>query len=162
MENFSEAIFAGGCFWGVEHLMQKQNGVISAESGYIGGSVDNPTYNEVKSQSTGHAEAVRVVYDPTKVDYETLTRLFFEIHDPTQADGQGPDLGNQYRSEIFYNSPEQKEVAERLITTLKDLGYDVKTEVTETTKFYVAEDYHQDYYVKEGKEPYCHSYTKRF
>lgn len=156
------AIFAGGCFWGVEHLMQQQNGVVGVESGYIGGTVVNPTYQQVCTGRTGHAEAVRIIYDPTKVDYETLAKLFFEIHDPTQLDGQGPDLGHQYRSGVFYSSVEQKKIAEKLIQQLKDKGYDVVTEVTEATEFYPAEEYHQDYYVKTGKTPYCHIYTKKF
>ncbi len=156
------AIFAGGCFWGVEHLMQQQNGVVGVESGYIGGTVVNPTYQQVCTGRTGHAEAVRIIYDPTKVDYESLAKLFFEIHDPTQLDGQGPDLGHQYRSGVFYSSVEQKKIAEKLIQQLKDKGYDVVTEVTEATEFYPAEEYHQDYYVKTGKTPYCHIYTKKF
>lgn len=162
LDKKEEAIFAGGCFWGVEHLMQKQEGVISVESGYIGGMVINPTYEEVKSQITGHVEAVRVIYNPEKVDYQTLTKLFLEIHDPTQADGQGPDLGNQYRSEIFYNSPEQKEIAQNLLHILRKKGYNVVTALTPATQFYPAEEYHQDYYQNKGTEPYCHAYTKRF
>lgn len=158
----AEAIFAGGCFWGVEHLMQKQPGVISVVSGYIGGTVDNPTYEQVCTKKTGHAEAVKITYDPSKVSYETLAKLFFEIHDPTQANGQGPDLGPQYRSEVFYLTPEQKAVAEKLIGQLKAKGYDVVTKVTPATKFWPAETYHQDYYDRKGTEPYCHAYTKRF
>jgi len=157
-----EAIFAGGCFWGVEHLMQQQSGVLSVESGYTGGTVKNPTYKEVCTGETGHAEAVRIIYDPRKVDYETLAKLFFEIHDPTQTDGQGPDIGNQYRSEVFYNSDEQKATAEKLVALLKAKGYAVKTAITQATAFYPAETYHQDYYDKTGKQPYCHIYTKRF
>lgn len=158
----AEAIFAGGCFWGVEHLMQKQPGVISVVSGYIGGTVDNPTYEQVCTKKTGHAEAVKITYDPAKVSYETLAKLFFEIHDPTQANGQGPDLGPQYRSEVFYLNPEQKAVAEKLIGQLKAKGYNVVTKVTAATKFWPAETYHQDYYDRKGTEPYCHAYTKRF
>lgn len=157
-----QAIFAGGCFWGVEHLMQAAKGVISVESGYIGGSVANPTYEQVCTRKTGHAEAVRVTFDPAKTDYETIAKLFFEIHDPTQADGQGPDIGPQYRSEVFYQTPQQKEVAEKLIAQLKAKGLDVATEVTPATTFWVAEKYHQDYYDKKGTQPYCHKYTKRF
>ncbi len=158
----ASAIFAGGCFWGVEHLMQQQSGVMTVESGYIGGTTENPTYEEVKSQATGHAEAVRVTYDSAKVSYETLAKLFFEIHDPAQVDGQGPDLGTQYRSEIFYTTPEQKEIAERLIEILKSKGCDVATKLTEATTFYVAEDYHQDHYRLKGTEPYCHARVSRF
>ena len=156
------AIYAGGCFWGVEHLMQQQPGVISVESGYIGGKTENPTYEEVCSRTTGHAEAVRVIYDPSVTNYETLTKLFLEIHDPTQIDRQGPDIGDQYRSEIFYSSESQKETAEKLIGILQHKGYDVVTKITPATTFYPAENYHQDYYARKGTLPYCHSYVKRF
>lgn len=156
------AIFAGGCFWGVEHLMQQQNGVIDVVSGYTGGKTINPTYEEVCSRDTGHAEAVEITYDPSKVDYETLAKLFFEIHDPTQINRQGPDVGSQYRSEIFYNDETEKQIAQKLIKELNRLGYKVVTKVTEASKFYKAENYHQDYYKKKGGRPYCHIYTKRF
>lgn len=156
------AIFAGGCFWGVEHLLQQQPGVLSVESGYIGGMVKNPTYEQVCSKTTGHAEAVRVVFDPSKVNYRTLAKLFFEIHDPTQADGQGPDLGPQYRSGVFFRSEEQKRVTEELIGELKAKGYKVVTQVTPATEFYPAETYHQDYYERKGTEPYCHTRVRRF
>jgi len=156
------AIFAGGCFWGVEHLLQQQNGVISVESGYIGGKTLNPTYEDVSHKNTGHAEAVRVLFEPSRVSYETLAKSFFEIHDPTQVGGQGPDIGDQYRSEIFYTSDAQRDTAEKLITLLKDKGFKVATKVTLATTFYPAEDYHQDYYDNKGTEPYCHGYTKRF
>ncbi|MCD8071698.1 MAG: bifunctional methionine sulfoxide reductase B/A protein [Alistipes sp.] len=156
------AIFAGGCFWGVEHLMKQQQGVISVESGYIGGTTDNPSYEDVCTKTTGYAEAVRVTFNPSRVDYQTLAKLFFEIHDPTQVNRQGPDIGSQYRSEVFYTSPGQKEIAEKLIGQLRDKGYNVATKVTEATTFWPAEDYHQDYYERKGTQPYCHSYTKRF
>ncbi len=156
------AIFAGGCFWGVEHLMQQQKGVLGVESGYIGGKIKNPTYKEVCSGKTGHAEAVLITYNPKEVSYETLAKLFFEIHDPVQEDGQGPDIGNQYRSEVFYNSESQKETALKLIKELREKGYDVKTKVTPASIFYPAEDYHQDYYEHKGTQPYCHSRVKRF
>ena len=156
------AIFAGGCFWGVEYLLSKMPGVLKVESGYTGGRTENPTYEQVCSHKTGHAEAVEVEFDPSKVSYETLARLFFEIHDPTQLDGQGPDLGDQYRSEIFYTTPEQKEVAERLIRILKEKGYSVVTDVTPASRFWPAEQYHQNYYNRKGTQPYCHRYTKRF
>lgn len=156
------AIFAGGCFWGVEHLIQEKDGVISAESGYIGGKKESPTYREVSAGITGHAEAVRIVYDPRKISYEELARFFFEIHDPTQRNRQGPDIGEQYRSEIFYLDEQQKLTARKLIKELKDSGYKVVTKVTPASAFYPAEEYHQDYYGKNGKHPYCHVYTKRF
>lgn len=156
------AIFAGGCFWGVEYLLEKQPGVLSVVSGYIGGKVPNPTYEQVCSKKTGHAEAVRIVFDPSKVSYETLAKLFFEIHDPTQLNRQGPDVGDQYRSEVFYTTPEQKVIAEKLIAQLKEKGYKVVTKVTAATTFWPAETYHQDYYDRKGSTPYCHRYTKRF
>ncbi|NDV84057.1 peptide-methionine (S)-S-oxide reductase [Bacteroides sp. 51] len=161
-QNKEIAIFAGGCFWGVEYYMQKQPGVITVESGYIGGDKENPSYEQVCQKNTGHAEAVRITFDNTKTDYETLAKMFFEIHDPTQTDGQGPDIGEQYRSEVFYTTPQQKEIAEKLIGQLREKGYDVATAVTPATTFWTAEDYHQNYYVQKGTEPYCHGYTKRF
>ncbi|WP_295939942.1 bifunctional methionine sulfoxide reductase B/A protein [uncultured Alistipes sp.] len=156
------AIFAGGCFWGVEYMLSKEPGVLKVESGYTGGRTEKPTYEEVCSHRTGHAEAVRVTFEPAKVSYEKLARLFFEIHDPTQIDGQGPDLGNQYRSEIFYTSPSQEQTAEKLIAELRKKGYHVVTEVTPASTFWPAEDYHQRYYERKGTLPYCHAYTKRF
>lgn len=156
------AIFAGGCFWGVEQLLQQQEGVISVVSGYTGGDVANPTYQQVSAGTTGHAEAVLVTYDPKKIDYRTLTKLFLEIHDPTQLNRQGPDIGTQYRSEIFYNSPQQKEVAAELLDILRKKGYDIQTRLSKAGEFYPAEDYHQDYYARNGKSAYCHFYTKRF
>jgi len=156
------AYFAGGCFWGVEHLLQQQEGVISAVSGYMGGHKDDPTYREVCYSNTGHAETVAVEFDPTKTDYETLAKYFFEIHDPTQVDRQGPDVGDQYRSAVFYVDDQQRKTTEKLIGILKDKGYDVVTELAPAGTFYPAEDYHQDYYEGNGKTPYCHFYTKRF
>lgn len=160
--NTEIAIFAGGCFWGVEYYMEQAEGVIKVESGYIGGHKKNPSYREVCDHNTGHAEAVRIEFDPTKTDYETLARLFFEIHDPTQKNRQGPDIGNQYRSEIFYLDNNQKAIAEKLINILKDKGFKVETYVTPASEFWVAEDYHQNYYVNKGSTPYCHGYVKRF
>jgi peptide methionine sulfoxide reductase msrA/msrB len=159
---YGTAIFAGGCFWGVEYFMQKEPGVISVTSGYTGGWVKNPTYQEVCTGKTGHAEAVKIIYDPNKTSYEKLLRLFLDIHDPTQADGQGPDIGNQYRSEIFYLNDSQKAVAEKDLKILQDKGYKTVTAVTKASEFYTAEDYHQDYYFKNGKLPYCHRFTQRF
>ncbi|MDF9829222.1 methionine-S-sulfoxide reductase [Parabacteroides sp. PF5-6] len=156
------ALFAGGCFWGVEYYMKQLPGVLHVESGYIGGTKEHPSYEEVKAHTTGHAEAVRILFDPVQTDYETLARHFFEIHDPTHVDHQGPDIGEQYRSEVFYTSTEQKVIAEKLIDLLKAKGLNVATRVTAATTFWPAEDYHQDYYTRKGTLPYCHGYTKRF
>lgn len=156
------AIFAGGCFWGVEYYMEKNPGVISVVSGYTGGSKENPTYEDVCYKNSGHIEAVEIVYDPAKTSFEELARLFFEIHDPTQVDRQGPDVGEQYRSEVFYLNEEQKKITERLIKQLEDKGYNIATQVTPATTFWKAENYHQNYYDKKGSLPYCHGYTKRF
>ena len=138
-----KAYFAGGCFWGTEHLMQQQEGVETVVSGYMGGHKENPTYQEVKSHTTGHAETV-------------------EIHDPTQLDRQGVDVGPQYRSEIFYQTPDEKECAEKIIAILKGKGYDVVTKVTPASKFWEAEDYHQNYCEVHNIEPECHMRVKRF
>jgi peptide methionine sulfoxide reductase msrA/msrB len=156
------AYFAGGCFWGTEHLLKQAEGVVSARVGYMGGRTERPTYQDVCSDTTGHAEAVEVVFDPSKTTYEKLARLFFEIHDPTEVDRQGPDIGDQYRSAVFYTDVEQKLVTEKLIGLLKAKGYKVVTQVAPAGKFWEAEQYHQNYYNRTGKEPYCHVYTKRF
>ena len=162
-ENKTErAIFASGCFWGTEYHLSKVDGVISTTVGYTGGTKDEPTHKEVCTGTTGHAEATEVIYDPLKVSYEELAKLFFETHDPSQVNRQGPDIGTQYRSSIFYINDEQKMVAERLITTLNSKGLNVATEVTKASTFWKAEDYHQDYYDHKGTTPYCHIYTKRF
>jgi len=160
--NIEKAIFASGCFWGVEYQLQKKAGVISTKVGYTGGHVPNPTYKQVCTGRTGHAEAVEVVFDPTQVSYEELAKLFFETHDPTQVGRQGPDIGTQYRTEIFYVSDAQKATAEKLIKALEGKGLDIATELSPAVTFYEGEDYHQDYYAKTGGTPYCHLYTKRF
>lgn len=156
------AYFAGGCFWGVEHLMQKKDGVNSVISGYMGGKTEEPTYEDVCSGKSGHLEVVKVIYNPTIISYEELTKLFFEIHDSTQRNGQGPDVGSQYLSAIFYATSEEKKSGEEIITLLKDKGINAVTQVLEVSKFWSAEEYHQDYYIKHNKEPYCHMYKKIF
>jgi peptide methionine sulfoxide reductase msrA/msrB len=161
-EHTETAIFAGGCFWGIEHLMKDLPGVISVTSGYIGGTTSRPTYEEVCNQTTGHAEAVKIIFAPDKIGYEALVKYFFEIHDPEQLNKQGPDIGEQYRSEIFYTTPQQKEIALRLIAILKDKGYHIVTKVSPATHFWPAEAYHQNYYTRTGKQPYCHHYAKKF
>jgi len=157
------AYFAGGCFWGVEYHFEKLKGVLSATSGYMGGKTDNPTYQQVSYENTGHLEVVEIKYNPKEVSYETLAKLFFEIHDPTQANGQGPDIGEQYKSAIFYNTDGEKTIIQNLIKILKNKKYKVVTKLIKTeTQFWDAEEYHQNYYKKHNKKPYCHAYTKRF
>jgi len=161
-EKRESAIFAGGCFWGVEFMLQKLFGVISVTSGYTGGNSRKPSYEEVCEGNSGHIEAVEVIFDASLVSYEKLTKYFFEIHDPTQQDRQGPDIGYQYRSALFFKNPQQKETALKVISELKSKGYKVVTELREAVQFWPAEDYHQDYYLRKGGIPYCHSYKKRF
>ena len=160
--DLKKAYFAGGCFWGVEYYMRRIPGVVSVVSGYMGGTLENPSYEEVKGHTTGHAETVEVVYDPSLTDYETVARMFFEIHDPTQEGRQGIDIGPQYRSEVFYTDDEQKNIAVKLINILKERGFAVVTAVTPASRFWRAEEYHQEYFAKNGGEPDCHFYTKRF
>ncbi|HXL73263.1 MAG TPA: bifunctional methionine sulfoxide reductase B/A protein [bacterium] len=157
-----EAILAAGCFWGVEHFLQTLPGVLKTEVGYTGGQRENPSYEQVCSQATGHVEAIRVLFDPQRLSYEALLRYFFEIHDPTQANGQGPDLGPQYLSQIFYFDKAQKKQAEQVMSLLGDKGLVLATTLKPVSVFWPAEKYHQAYYVKNQQGPYCHFYTKRF
>ena len=157
-----KAYFAAGCFWGVEYYFEKLEGVISAISGYMGGHMENPTYKMVCSGFSGHLEVVEVTYDENIVCFEDLAKLFFEIHDFTQTNGQGPDIGSQYLSAIFYVDSEQKSISEKLILELEKKGFKVATSLYEFVPFYEAEDYHQDYYARHQKVPYCHNYRKIF
>lgn len=162
-KNDSEKIyFAAGCFWGVEYHFQKISGVLEVSSGYMGGDTINPSYEDVCTGSTGHLEVVRVKFDKTKVSLEKLIKLFFEIHDFSQTNGQGPDIGTQYLSAIFYTTNEQKIASEKTVALLSNMGYKVATSIYKAPTFYKAEDYHQNYYTKHQKEPYCHSYKKVF
>ncbi|MCB1114530.1 MAG: bifunctional methionine sulfoxide reductase B/A protein [Chlamydiia bacterium] len=155
-EGFKKALFAAGCFWGVEYWFKQADGVIRVISGYTGGNTVDPDYKNVCRGDTGHAEAVLVEYDPGKTDFKSLVKLFFEIHDPAQKNRQGPDIGSQYRSAIFYFTKEEERIANSLIQELKNNGIQVITEVKPASIFYEAEGYHQDYYQKKGGVPYCH------
>lgn len=162
VKDTEEAIYAAGCFWGVEYYLQKIPGVLKTEVGYTGGQTSRPTYHQVCTGNTGHFEAIRVLYDPEKISYELLTKYFFEIHDPTQSNGQGPDIGQQYLSAIFYYNNEQKNTAKDLISYLTQQGLSIHTQILPATIFWPAESDHQDYYTKTRKTPYCHHYIKRF
>lgn len=156
------ALFASGCFWGTQYHLQRRRGVLTTVVGYSGGRTERPSYEEVSTGNTGHAETVQVVFDPRQVSYEELARLFFETHDFTQVDRQGPDIGSQYRSQVFYLDEGQKQVAEKLIGILRAKGYDVATRVSPAGPFWPAEEYHQNYYWKKNGSPYCHVYRKIF
>lgn len=157
-----EAIFAAGCFWGVEYYFKKLPGVLKTEVGYSGGKTNYPTYEEICNGNTGHFEAIRVIFDPKQITFEQLAKYFFEIHDPSQIDGQGPDRGQQYLSVGFYYDDAQKQVLEQLIQRLEAMGYSIATKILPVHPFWRAELYHQDYYHKTGKSPYCHRYEKKF
>ena len=156
------AYFASGCFWGTEYFFMKAKGVKETAVGFMGGHVENPTYEQVCEKNTGHLETTEVVYDAKKTSYEELVKLFFETHDFTQTNGQGPDIGPQYLSCIFYGSPEEKAVAEKYIGILESKGYRVATMLKPASHFWKAENYHQQYYEHKGTKPYCHKYTKIF
>lgn len=162
VKDTDEAIFAAGCFWGVEYYFSKLPGVLKVEVGYTGGSQTHPDYETVCQGHTGHYEAVRVVYDIEKLNYASVVKFFFEIHDPTQTNGQGPDVGEQYLSAIFYYNQNQKAICLALIDELTKRGFKVSTKVLPVQVFWKAENYHQQYYAKNGKQPYCHRYQKKF
>ncbi|MCH9740827.1 MAG: bifunctional methionine sulfoxide reductase B/A protein [Epsilonproteobacteria bacterium] len=156
------AYFAGGCFWGVEYYLEKVEGVKEVISGFMGGAFKDPSYKDVIYKDTGHLETVEVRYDPNKVSYEQLAKTFFEIHDPTQTKGQGPDIGSQYLSAIFVSSEKERRTVEHLVALLEQKGLKVATKILDKKPFYKAEAYHQDYYEQKGGKPYCHVYIKRF
>jgi peptide-methionine (S)-S-oxide reductase len=152
------ATLGGGCFWCLEAVYQELRGVEKVESGYSGGEVPNPTYRQVCSETTGHAEVVQVTFDPDEVSYKDILEVYFTIHDPTTLNRQGADVGTQYRSVIFYHTEEQKRTAEEVISEIEAEGIwnsPIVTEVAPLDEFYVAEDYHQDYFRNNGFQPYC-------
>ena len=149
-----KATFGAGCFWGVETAFRRVEGVVSTSVGYIGGTTENPTYGDVCTGQTGHAEAVEVVYDPTRVKYEDLLAIFWSVHDPTTLNRQGPDVGTQYRSAIFHHTPEQETTARASMEELRQSGSsrrEIVTEITPATEYYMAEDYHQQYIEKRSR-----------
>ncbi len=156
------AFFAGGCFWGVEHLLQQIEGVSKVDSGYMGGETESPSYRQVCTGATGHTETVRITYDPDLVDFETLAKAFFELHDPTQVDRQHNDVGTQYRSAVFFSGPEQEAVTRKLISILEGQGLKVATEVSPAGVFWPAEPEHQDYLEHNPDGYMCHVPKKRF
>lgn len=161
-EGWEIAYFASGCFWGTEYHFLRVPGVVETMVGFMGGHVDSPTYEEVYTDTTGHAEVVRVVLDPLQVTYEILVRLFFETHDFTQTDGQGPDIGSRYRSVLFITDETQAAIARKYVTLLSEKGHKVATQIEPATVFWPADDYHQQYYNKRDGSPYCHIYRKIF
>lgn len=161
-KKYEKAYFSGGCFWGVEYYLEKLKGVKAVHSGFMGGKLKNPTYTQVVHSDTGHLETVEVLYDRSLISYEQLVKAFFEIHDPTQTNGQGPDIGDQYLSAVFVNNEGEKKKVRELISRLNANGFKVATKILEVQPFYKAEEYHQDYYRKKGSKPYCHAPVKRF
>jgi peptide-methionine (S)-S-oxide reductase len=154
----ARATLAGGCFWCIDAALEELEGVRSTTSGYTGGHVEDPSYEAVCRGETGHAEAVRVEYDPTVVSYADLLEVFFSLHDPTTEDREGPDVGSQYRSAAYYHDDEQRAIVEAFVDDLEAEGvYDdpIVTEIEPAGEFYVAEEYHQDYFEKNPDEPYC-------
>ncbi len=157
-QKLQKATFGMGCFWCTEALFQRITGVNSVKSGYEGGDLINPTYEQVSAEDTNHAEVLEITFDPTKITYAELLEIFWKSHDPTTLNRQGADVGTQYRSVIFYHSDEQKEIAAKYKDELnKNKVFDtpIVTTIDKSTTFYVAENYHQDYYIKNGEQPYC-------
>lgn len=161
-DNEQKAYFSAGCFWGVEYCLRDTAGIISTRVGFMGGKTSDPTYEEVSLGDTGHAETVEVLFDSRRISYESLVKLFYEIHDPTEKDRQGPDVGSQYRSAIFYTDEGQKKTAEIVSALLREKGMEPATEIAPAGEFYAADDYHQRYYEKTHMEPYCHIRKKIF
>ena len=156
VENHEVATLAGGCFWCIEAVFQGLRGVETVVSGYAGGDAANPSYEQVCAGSTGHAEVVQITFDPDEISFKELLEVFFTIHDPTTLNRQGGDVGTQYRSAIYHHSPEQREIAEETITGLASIWDDpIVTELNELVNFYSAEDYHQNYFLKNPSQGYC-------
>lgn len=159
------AFLAGGCFWGIEELFRSLEGILDAKVGYTGGTLENPTYEQVRSGSTGHAESLEILFDPTKISYTRILKFFFMIHNPTSLNKQGGDVGTQYRSAIFYLNEEQKKIAENIIKVASSSGIFSKkivTEIVEASEFFTAEEYHQRYLQKNPKAYICHEIREQW
>ena len=161
-DSLEKVYFASGCFWGTEYYFMQAPGVIETTVGFMGGHKKNPSYRDVTTGKTGHLEVTEVTFDPSKTTYGDMVRLFFETHDFTQINGQGPDIGSQYLSCIFYKDDEEKAIAQKYINLLTEKGYRVATMLKPKSDYWKAEDYHQQYYKHKGSTPYCHVYTKIF
>jgi len=157
-----KAYFASGCFWGTEYHFMKAKGVVSTTVGYMGGNTFAPTYKEVCTGMTGHVEAVEIVFDPAITSFEAMLKLYYETHDFEQVGGQGPDIGEQYQSVVFYTDDNQQKMVEKYMKILTDKGYRVATQLRPVVEFWQAEEYHQEYYHKKNGIPYCHAYKKIF
>ena len=158
----SKAYFSAGCFWGVEYYFKRLKGVTKTAVGFMGGEIENPSYKQVKTGTTGHLETIEVEYDPEKVSYEALVHYFFEIHDFEQADGQGIDIGTQYLSAIWFNNTEERDIAIQVFGKLMQMGYHPATQIRQAMPFYPAEDYHQDYLDLRSETPECHVWRRVF
>ena len=157
-----KAYFSAGCFWGVEYYFKRLKGVTKTVVGFMGGEIENPSYKQVKTGTTGHLETIEVEYDPEMVSYEALVRYFFEIHNFEQADGQGIDIGTQYLSAIWFNDLAERDTAIKVFGELTQMGYHPATQIRQAMPFYPAEDYHQDYLDERQETPECHVYRKVF
>ena len=158
----AKAYFSAGCFWGVEYYFKRLKGVTKTVVGFMGGELENPSYKQVKTGTTGHLETIEVEYDPDIVSYEALVRYFFEIHNFEQVDGQGIDIGTQYLSAIWFNDNTERDTAIKVFGELMQMGYSPVTQIRTVMSFYPAEDYHQDYLDERGETPECHVWRKIF
>jgi len=161
MKSEEIAFFGAGCFWGMEYVFSRISGVLRVTSGFMGGNLKNPSYNEVCTGNTGHTETVRIIFDPEKISYSKLLDVFFRCHDPTSVDGQGPDIGSQYKSVIFYFNSAQKKLAEKARRDYEEkIGEKIATSIEKSADFYPAGEEHQEHYLKKGGKPYCHIIPK--
>ena len=162
IQRMEKAYFASGCFWGTEYHFMKVPGVLETTVGYMGGNTFAPSYKEVCTGQTGHIETIEVIFDSAEISFESLLKLYYETHDFEQVGGQGPDIGEQYQSVVFYVNEAQQLLVQQYIGILKDMGYNPATQLRPAPEFWAAEDYHQEYYAQKNGTPYCHAYKKIF